>query len=884
MSKQLLSEGGLAGQMAHPYENASMQVSKLKEMFKSASEGFPGLKVTEKLDGQNIFLSYDAASREVRAARNKSQAAAGGFNKQSLINALTVDRPIDKRVPQNVVDSYHDALDNFEKVAGMVDDRTFRTEDGGIIFYNAEIMDPRSPNVVDYDAQSLVIHRVGHVKSKDGIMSDIDPKISEEYVRSLEQILKDVQADSGMPVVKVNAITNFKEFLEKRDAFKRAIASIDNAITAVGLTDKDTIGEFLHQRVMMQLRRKLGGFGYSEEALYSMAQAVVFYRTEMKIPRIKTEIAAALSHIPESQQRERDLCRKILRDREALKELSSKAAAPLIGIVHAFAVEILENFTSAYIIQSDVAVNKLRKKVSKKIKDIKGSASKEDLKVLQSGLQKLLGGDADAEEVMEDAAIAAAIEKITTTVEGLVFDFDGRTYKLTGNFAPINQIMGLGRYRRTTSKIEEEDVIEEEMEDDHSRVIAVFPGKFKPPHRGHVYLAKQLLERGVEKLVILVSPLSVGDITAEDSINLWNTYLSREGISSDDVIVIRSPAESPVKAAYMIMDEPIPGLSNIGIPSEGDLIVPAASTKPFKKGVSDIERFSRFGTYQPKIQGVKPARVEDWAIDPESDVDGTYNASDFREALDNHMDISRFIPQSMNQEEVRRILGKFAVEENQQGILAESLMLLIEEVMAEGDWQPIAKKRMKKSMKNMLTKGRKDLTRHGAPFNIDPKIGNSNMFLAKESRNTRVMTLLEENILKNSLAWIKKKGSAAAAATKTFFLNLKNQLSKTKDGSMVLAKVARGRKLEGDEVILLKTSMSDLGKGLPILALFILPGGGVAVVGLSQLAKKFDIELMPSEFINKPEIEEISAMAAGSVSGYSAPLGIRQRKRDEEDT
>jgi hypothetical protein len=879
MNKQLLLEGGVAGHMAHPYENSSMQISKLKELFKTASRGFPGLKVTEKLDGQNIFLSYDVESREVRAARNKTQAAAGGYNKQALIDALTVDRPVEKRVPQNVVDSYRDALENFEKVARIVDRDVFHTEGGGTIFYNAEIMDPRSPNVVDYDAQSLVIHRVGHIEIREGI-SDIEPKEAEFHAKQLEQVLKDVQADSNMPVVKVNAITNFKEFIEKRDAYKRAIAAIDNTITDVGLTDNYTIGEYLNQRVMMILRRKLGSFDYSEEALYAMAQAVVFYRTESKIPRIKTEIAAVLSHIPEMQQRERDLCHKLLRDRVALKELSNKAAAALVNIVHVFAVEILENFTSAYIIQSDVAVDKLRKKVSKKISDIRGVADKDDLRVLQSGLQKLLGGDVDAEEVLEDEAIAAAIQRITTTVEGLVFDFDGKTYKLTGNFAPINQIMGLGRYKRSTSKLkEEEEIIEEESEAEYSRSIAVFPGKFKPPHRGHVYLAKQLLDRGVDKLVILVSPLSVGDITAEDSINLWKMYLNREGVSSDDVVVLRSPAQSPVKAAYMILDEPIPGLANIGIPSPGDLIVPAASTKPGMGGVSDLERFSRFGSYQPKIKGVFPANVQDWAVNPEADVDGTYNASDFRNALDNHLDISRFIPDSVNQEEVRKILGRAQEADIDDAPLAEGLIRLIEEVMAEGDWQPIAKKRMKKSMKNMLTKGRKDLIKYGAPFNVNPDIGKSNMFLAKEGTDL----ILKENILKDSLAWIKKKGPAAAAAIKTFFLNLKNQLSKSKDGSKVLAKVAAGRKLEDGEAELLKTSMADLGKGLPILALFVLPGGSVAVVGLSQLAKKYDIELLPSEFVQKPEIEEISSVGGGSVQGFSGPIGSLKPFHDEEE-
>ena len=889
-NKKLLTEGGAAGHMSHPYENASFSFIKLKEMFKAASEGFPGLKVTEKLDGQNIFLSFDTVAREVRAVRNKKHAKAGGLSKQALVDALTVDRPVEKRVPQNVVDAYHDALENFEKVVNTVSESAFITEDGGQIFYNAEIMDPRSPNVVDYDAQSLAIHRSGHIMVKDGMISDIEPKHAESYAVQLEQILNDVQADSQMPVVKVNAVTNFKEFIAKKDAYRRVVANIDSAIADVRMPDSGTIGEYLQQRNVLLLRNKLGGLRFSEEAVDSMAAAVVFYGTELKLPRIRTEIAAALTHIPEHHGPERDLCNKMLRDRVALRELAAAASRPLINIVHVFAVEILENFTSAYIIQSDIAVNKLRSKVGAKIKDIRGAADKADLQVLQTGMQKLLGGDVSPDEVLSDTSIAAAVEKITTTVEGLVFDFEGRSYKLTGNFAPINQIMGLGRYARATAKtnenILEEDMPEDDIEEEEpiGRKIAVFPGKFKPPHRGHVYLAKQLLEKGVDILVVLVSPLTVNDISAEDSIRLWKAYLNREGVSSEDVIVIRSPVASPVFASYLIMDEPIPGLSNLGIPRPGDLIIPAASTKPGPRGVSDLDRFAKFRTYQPKIEGIVPADVRNWGIDPEADVDGTYNASDFREALDSNLDISRFIPDSMSQEEVRKILGFFGDETPTSRPLAEGLIQLIEEVMEEGDWQPIAKKRTREGMRNILTTGRKDLTKFGAPFNIDPKIGASNAFLAKESFEDHDQDLLEEGILQDSLAWIKQKGAQAAAATKDFFVKLKDQMSKTKDGSKILVKVAGGKKLESGEVVLLKQSMTDLGKGLPILALFILPGGGIAVVGLSQLAKKFNVELMPSSFAHKSDIEEISSVAGGSVEGYSAPIGsIPYGKDDKED-
>ena len=361
--KQLLTEGGAAGHMSHPYENVSLTFAKLKEMFKIASQGFPGLKVTEKLDGQNIFISYDPVRQESLAVRNKSHAKVGGINKETLIAALTTDRPVDKRVPQNVVDAYADSLSNFETIARLVPGEFFVREDGGLIFYNAEVMDPRSPNVVDYDAQTLAIHRVGHVVVKDGVSHKLESAEAEKHAIQLEEILVNMAADSNMPSVKVNAINDFKDFIEKKDAYKRAISNIDSIIRDVGVSHGQTIGDYLKSRVFLILSRKLADMNFNQEAIDAMSEAVVFYGSEKKMPRVKTEIAIALSEIPEHLTREREVCVNILRDRVALKELSDASSQPLINVIHKFAVEILENFTSAYVMQSDVTVGKLKKKV-----------------------------------------------------------------------------------------------------------------------------------------------------------------------------------------------------------------------------------------------------------------------------------------------------------------------------------------------------------------------------------------------------------------------------------------------------------------------------------------------------------------------------------------
>jgi cytidyltransferase-like protein len=53
--------------------------------------------------------------------------------------------------------------------------------------------------------------------------------------------------------------------------------------------------------------------------------------------------------------------------------------------------------------------------------------------------------------------------------------------------------------------------------------IGIFPGKFKPPHKGHFYTAKKALTEN-DILLVLISSKPHEGITPENSFNIWNIY------------------------------------------------------------------------------------------------------------------------------------------------------------------------------------------------------------------------------------------------------------------------------------------------------------------------------------------------------------------------
>jgi nicotinamide mononucleotide adenylyltransferase len=72
-----------------------------------------------------------------------------------------------------------------------------------------------------------------------------------------------------------------------------------------------------------------------------------------------------------------------------------------------------------------------------------------------------------------------------------------------------------------------------------------YPGKFKPPHKGHFEAARNLASRDYVKMVnILISKKTIDGITPEDSLMIWNMYLKAQ--PNPKIRVQISTAESPI--------------------------------------------------------------------------------------------------------------------------------------------------------------------------------------------------------------------------------------------------------------------------------------------------------------------------------------------------
>ena len=155
------------------------------------------------------------------------------------------------------------------------------------------------------------------------------------------------------------------------------------------------------------------------------------------------------------------------------------------------------------------------------------------------------------------------------------------------------------------------------------QTIAVFPGAFKPPHRGHFEVVKKLLQNA-DQVVVLVSPKTREGVTADESVAVWELYKTL----LDNNVEIRVALENPVRETYdLVKNNP-----------DTNFIV------AFGKGEAD--RFKRMG--YPNVKVFDAGTVD------------AVNATGLRNAIQsNNADaIAQFIPDGINLTDFSNTIGK----------------------------------------------------------------------------------------------------------------------------------------------------------------------------------------------------------------------------------
>ena len=242
--------------------------------------------------------------------------------------------------------------------------------------------------------------------------------------------------------------------------------------------------------------------------------------------------------------------------------------------------------------------------------------------------------------------------------------FGPNPVKITGEFIVGNLGSGFGQVNEEEEEIE---TIDNEDADPvgpaaGGRTIAVVPGAFKPPTRGHLGMVEEYADKADEVVVLISAPLKQiralpngREITANDSKAIWGVMAS--GIPNVRVEI--SKDASSLTAGYEF-------IGKNGPLEPGTTVMLGASTKTDEKGRPDWMRWNQAHKYVK--EGVNLLPAQNTAVDPL--VHSSYymdliQGGPLWAELPSNLD-SRKDPREFHASDMRYLLGK--AEEDEEAV------------------------------------------------------------------------------------------------------------------------------------------------------------------------------------------------------------------------
>lgn len=524
VNENYLTEGGAAGHLAHPYEDDSLKFSDVKEMVKRGLVG--GLDaeapVTEKLDGQNIM--FTVRDGRVVFARNKGQIKNRGKN---ALDAAGLRQKFAGR--GDIEKAFGGAADDLQKaVDAMPEKERAKIFASGGKFMNVEIIFPDTQNVIPYDKSVLVFH--GTVSyDQEGNETGRDIEDSKRLSNALTRVNAQQQKTFGISGPRSISFSDADtaQNLQKMREYGGQIRRMQDDF---GLNDKSTIEDY--KRAWWS--REVDGMGieWTPEEREGVISRWATGEKKFKVSDIED---------PEKKKFFREY------EKEQLTRAQKTATRPLESIFLRVGADTLKRVTNFLSANNPELQARLKKELLDTIQTIQSTDDENKLAKLQMQIERL-----------DDIGV----DKIIPS-EGLVFMYNGKPYKFTGTFAPVNQILGTLKFAKGKA---EEAPVEEPKEEPTSAPektsaqtpttkpaqapatpIAIFPGRFQPFHAGHYSIYKSLVDKFGKDNVYVATSDKTDPITSPFGFkNKQNIMSKMFDIPADKIVQTKAPY-SPVE-------------------------------------------------------------------------------------------------------------------------------------------------------------------------------------------------------------------------------------------------------------------------------------------------------------------------------------------------
>lgn len=395
--ESIVNEGGAAGHLAHVVDFGDFTAKDLKEL---VSDIFSGKieDITEKIDGLNLQATMNQQG-EVVFIRN-----AGDIN--SVQGGMSITDMATKYASKpSVADTYIKAGKIIKKVFGKIGVDFFNPDPNTRIVLNCECVNAGQTNIIPYAAANVAFHDIWTYKNMSGTWSVAD--ISKKGLDVIEKACEGLDDAKPTPKVIVEITANSNELIKKYHDMIDDLFEKDENVSIDSWKRKKFI-ELLEGK-WSWIKTQPDGIEVFYDRWFNKNKRINL----RELKKLYPENSAELDGIEKSS---------------LYKDVIDEITEPLDTIFLKLGNDVIRLCAGLLNgAKNDNVVVKLQDDMRKVIKDVKSEGSSSSQMKLVKQLKRLerLGGD-----------------QSINSVEGIVFKYKGRLMKLTGSFAPLNQILG----------------------------------------------------------------------------------------------------------------------------------------------------------------------------------------------------------------------------------------------------------------------------------------------------------------------------------------------------------------------------------------------------------------------------------------------------------
>ena len=357
-------------------------------------------------DGQALAISWK--NGRLIAARNKGHLANSGAN------ALDSNALAGKFAGRGELsNAYNFAMKDLSAaISALGEAERESIFKGGSAFCNLEVIYPENANVIPYGQALLVFHNVVEYDDKGVAIGSVKGAES-KLAAMVKQVNADVQSKYTIQGPPITKLPKDEKLSSQKGKFNGMVSKLQSEF---GLSDKDGVADYHFAWWMKFVNNSKKTLTQSEKE--GLANRWAFDNKSFSIKSITD---------PDAQKWADGV------DKDAKDKIMKGNLRKFEDIFLGVGAEVLSFMSSILTVQPTSALQSIKSELESAISQIRGSGSGDQIKKLEKELARLnaIGG----------------FDKLVPN-EGLVFFYKGNTYKLTGTFAPLNQILGIFKFSR----------------------------------------------------------------------------------------------------------------------------------------------------------------------------------------------------------------------------------------------------------------------------------------------------------------------------------------------------------------------------------------------------------------------------------------------------